>query len=84
MEIEEWLSRVIGEMQVEHLELGMLLQMMERFSSQPCLSGCRVNDTTTALLDELVRCYCLLKTEWLSCAFRIGTLIGPAGRPEGR
>lgn len=83
MGVEEWLSLGLGEMQVLHLELETLLQMTERLSSQPCLSGLAVSPMQMDLLEELARCSCFVKTAWLSYACQIGTWIGQDGRPAG-
>ncbi len=80
MEIEEWLSRGLGEMQVCHHEMGLLLQMMERSCTQPSLSGFTVPATATAVLEEVVR-YCYsVRMAWLSYASQIATWIGPDGQ----
>jgi hypothetical protein len=82
MEIEEWLSRVLSEMQCHAEDLRGLLKMTERLSIQRCLSGYQVTSTETAALVGLARSCALSRTAWLSCAYRIGILIGPDGHPD--
>lgn len=83
MEIEEWLSRVLSEMQAHQRETEGLLAMTERLCTQPCLNGFRVQRSMMEALEELARYCCSSKTAWLNCALAIGTLIGPDGQPDG-
>lgn len=79
MEIEEWLSRGLSQMQADVRDLQDLLRMTERFSTQPSLSGWEANPTAMVALDELARFSSSLRGAWLSYVSQIAIWIGPDG-----